>query len=128
MSEARGTETQLRELEAARDRLEDECSGIAHQIDMAKARAVDGEYSDPVWYRKAQHALRMKRKEYNATLRLVAELKRAQRRVEHNSNERWFVKVAKRRLDEEVFASIWEEASGLAGAARCGEVKGVDDP
>lgn len=110
----------MRELETLRDELDDACARIAHQIDMAKARSIEGDYSDPVWFQRTVHALRMKRKLYNRTLQEISFLKKDQRRKYNSSTERFFVSVAKRRLDRELFTEIMDEANDMADLAKSG--------
>lgn len=49
-------ENDVRELEARRDQLAEDCDQIQHQIDMAHARrASTGEFAPAEWYAKANH-------------------------------------------------------------------------
>jgi predicted kinase len=88
-----------------------EIAQIRLHINEAKAKVIlDGEYSDPHWYAKANYALRMKGIEHQS---ILTELAKRRRENRVNSREMWteqFVTIAKRKLDPVVFRDILVEA------------------
>lgn len=90
--------------------LEDMAS-IRYQLEKAKTNvALDGEYSDPEWFRKATYALRMKSAQIQA---ISVEMGRRKRMLQ-SSIETWFVRVARDLLEEDLFQEIMDEAKHLA--------------
>lgn len=80
---------------------------IRDQLDIAKSDAVNGVYSDPVWYRSATYALRV-----NGFLhqKLVKELGIRNKKKRLNDTKRFesvFIDEARRVLSPEVFHEIF---------------------
>lgn len=104
------------ELEAQREDLEFQIAAIKGQIEAAHARVYsEGTYADPDWYRRARFALRMKGAQHQHVLRELGRASKAVRVAHNSSRERQFVKVAKRRLAQETYESIWAEVDGTDG-------------
>lgn len=86
--------------------LEDMAS-IRYQLEKAKSTvALDGEYSDPEWFRKATYALRMKSAQVQA---ISVEMGRRKRMLQ-STTETWFVRIARDILEDDLFQEIMDEA------------------
>ena len=86
--------------------LEDMAS-IRYQLEAAKSNAaMDGEYADADWFRKATYALRMKGAQQQAISIEVGRRKR----LNQSTLETWFVRHARQILDEDLFEEIMDEA------------------
>lgn len=89
--------------------LEDMAS-IRYQLEAAKSNAaMDGEYADADWFRKATYALRMKGAQQQA---ISIEVGRRKRLIQ-STLETWFVRVARQILEEDLFEEIMDEAKHL---------------
>ena len=112
----------LDDLEDLREQLLDEIHDIKGQIEKAKSKAASaGEFADRDWYHKANHASRNKSRQYQKVVREISNRKKAERARSNNSPEKVFIQVAKRRLDEEVFADMWAEAKEICELNKEGE-------
>lgn len=86
--------------------LEDMAS-IRYQLEAAKSNAaMDGEYADADWFRKATYALRMKGAQQQAISIEVGRRKR----LAQSALETWFVRIAREILEEDLFEEIMDEA------------------
>jgi hypothetical protein len=86
--------------------LEDMAS-IRYQLEAAKSNAaMDGEYADADWFRKATYALRMKGAQQQAISIEVGRRKR----MTQSRLETWFVRIAREILEEDLFDEIMDEA------------------
>jgi ribosomal protein L29 len=82
----------------------------AKESSVKATQADTGEYADPVWFAKLRTAIRYKGIEYNMAVKEKADRSKSKRRATATTFERKFMKVAKRRIEEELFAEIWREA------------------
>jgi hypothetical protein len=86
--------------------LEDMAS-IRYQLESAKsAAALENEYADADWFRKATYALRMKGAQQQAISIEVGRRKR----LAQSTLETWFVRIAREILEEDLFEEIMDEA------------------
>jgi hypothetical protein len=101
----------LTELEKLRDELEIKKDNIKHQLDRAKAEAVEDDiYAPAAWFADAQHALRCSSREFQKVVKKIADAKKDQRRRTNQAMERTFVDVCRERLDKEQFQEFWRIA------------------
>jgi hypothetical protein len=101
------------DVESLMHRLADEIIEINAQINDAKGHAAEyGEYSDAVWYRKAETAKAFKDR---FRQKLGAELKR--RRKKRRPFADWFVEAAKKLLPRETVDDLFDEAKRLRSEA-----------
>jgi len=87
-----------------------EMARMKAQIFEAKSRAVDGDYSDPDWFRRVNTALRYKGIRHQQLLRRAAELRDSANASNANSWERRFIEAARRRLKPETYQALVDEA------------------
>ncbi len=91
--------------------LQEDLAGMRAKESSVKANQVDtGEYADPNWFARLRTAIRFKGIEYNMLVKEKADRAKSKRRELASSFESKFIKVAKRRIDEELFHEIWREA------------------
>ena len=105
------------EMQEVFDRLEDEADAIADQLRAAGAiRIKTGVYSDPDWYRAAQHALKAKRKTQARIARKIKQIRREMNLQRAPIVAELFVEEAKRVLSSDTWRDIMDVA--LKGAGR----------
>lgn len=94
-----------------------ELAEVKTQIDFAKSEAAEnGNYSDPDWFNRARHAVRMKGREHQLIQAELGKRKKDERRAFNAKAERCFIDAARRRLEPELFADLWAEATAHANA------------
>ena len=99
------------EMQEVFDRLEDEADAIADQLRAAGAiRIKTGVYSDPDWYRAAQHALKAKRKTQARIGRKMSQIKREAKAQRASGVAQLFVEEAKRVLPSDTWNDIMDVA------------------
>lgn len=92
-----------RELEVVVDQIE-------YQLDLAKAEQhASGEFADPIWFAKANFALKRKRKVAQELQGLLNERKRAEKNQGRFLSE-YFMDVCRERMTAETFDKVFEEA------------------
>ena len=97
------------DVESLMHKLADEIIEINAQINDAKGHAAEyGEYSDAIWYRKAETAKAFKDR---FRQKLGSELKR--RRKQRKPFADWFIEAAKELLSEETIEEIFETAKQM---------------
>lgn len=95
---------------------------IKNQIEQAKLDAkLNGNYSDPDWFQRANHAARMLGREHQMLLLELAKRKKSTRRQFNTRLERAFMDTARLRLDPDLFRSILDEAYEIADTSTNGE-------
>lgn len=95
-----------------------EMANIRSQVNDAKSHtATTGDYSDADWFRRAEHALRMRGIEHQKLAQEVGRRNRQEKTERANAREVHFVRIAKRRLDPALFAEILDEAKDAEIAA-----------
>ena len=103
--------TDLERLQSESDEMLFEINDIKHQIAQAKADViVNGVYSDPVWFAKANAALKHKQRQHQ---QILIELGKANREIKRNYQkrlERAFVDIAREHLDGDLFQFLWHKA------------------
>lgn len=87
-----------------------EIADIKGQIAAAKAQSINGNYSDPVWFAKANSALRYKQARHQELLRVLAAKRREKNAYKARAFEAAFITAARHVLDKETFASVWAAA------------------
>lgn len=87
-----------------------EIARIKGQLETARAQQkATGQYADPIWYAKANGALRFKQRESQAIQSRLGELKE-ERRQRASREEMKFIEIARRRLDPALFEEIKRES------------------
>jgi hypothetical protein len=98
------------ELKEAKDAIDTDVLMILAQIEKAKAHHLStGEYADPHWFAKANHALRVKRR----TQQKLQELLRIHHKAENVQNQplsQFFMDVCRERMDAALFDLVLQEA------------------
>ena len=89
-----------------------EIADIKAQIASAKANAIQGNYSDPVWFAKVNSALRYKQARHQELLRMLAAKRRKENEQKKQSDEVRFVQAARQMLDRDTYMSIWAVVNG----------------
>lgn len=84
---------------------------IEGQIDIAKALAIQGQYSDPVWFAKAKAALSWKKAGLQAIQKRRAAMVRAEKLRQQNSRDRLLLDEIKAGLPAAQFAEFVRLAS-----------------
>ena len=111
------TAESIEDMQEVFDRLEDEADVIADQLRAAGAiRIKTGVYSDPDWYRAAQHALKAKRKTQARIGRKMSLIKKGARAKKASGVSQLFVEEAKRVLPHSTWLNIMDVA--LEGTAK----------
>lgn len=92
--------------------VEVEMSSIKSQLAEAKGRAAtEGEYSDPIWFRRAHDALRIKGRHAQQIQIELGKSNRAKKDAEQLRWEKVFVDVSKELLEENIFEKLQTETS-----------------
>jgi len=103
--------TTVEAVERALEWLREETAELRNEIDDEKGLAV--EVRDTDWLRRASGVLAKANALRNSLQQKAGEIRRQERAAEFEardrSAERLFIKAVKRRLDEDVYAAIWEE-------------------
>jgi len=99
------------ELEEIKLDVEEDMSNIKEQLDTARSVAyTERKFADPVWFRKANHALKIKQRMHQATLLLLSRSRRAMTTRERGSFERMFIRSAREILEKETYQRIVDQA------------------
>lgn len=117
------TKFDIRELRSLSDDSIDEllvsvCRDIAqikYQLETAKSESVNGKYADPVWFRSATHALRMKGIQHQQLTVEKSRRNRLEKEERCSRYERVFIDTARLRLSPEMFREISTEAHTIVG-------------
>lgn len=97
------------ELLKAKLELELDIDNIKGQLDLAKSKvASSGEYADPIWYRNATQAMRIKQKQLQFLMMKIKDKKECDLSI-----PQLFMNMAEKLLDEETFNQILESANDL---------------
>lgn len=95
---------------------EDKLLNIRTQIDFAKSNAASKkEYSDPVWFRNASHALRKTGQQHQSILRELSKRKKERQELYTKSIGVVFIDVAYKKLDSKTFEDIMTKAKDIIG-------------
>ena len=87
-----------------------EISSIKSQIEAAKAtHKQTGQYADPVWFAKANAALRYKQARHQELLKMKSDKTKEEKKSRAREFERAFVDVARDILEPDLFAEIMDE-------------------
>jgi hypothetical protein len=104
-----------------RDLLVDDVTSIKAQLSYARAqKKKDGTNYDPVWYARAEQALRIKNKQIQRLEMIAAEFKRKEQVAYNSRMENLFIRVAKDALAPEVFFELINKARMLGETEREG--------
>jgi transposase-like protein len=102
-------------IEQAMYYLDGTLSSIKSQIDLAKSRALESQYADPIWWRRVNSAQRFKGRQRQQLQNKFGEVNRRLRanRATANANEQLtreqaFVRIAQIHLPPETFQRLWE--------------------
>jgi len=95
-----------------KDELDGEITAIRIQIEGAKVKAADGEYSDRTWWFKANAALKIKGRQSQQIQNTLGRL----RREKNRELEKCFVDVARTQLSQAQFEEIMDEAKATQEA------------
>ena len=90
--------------------LQDTADSIRFQLEMAKVRRKQGTPYNQEWFVKAEGKLRTVRRHVQDLQKQIGEARRVQRLAEAKNLEHKFLAVAKRRLDQELYEELVEEA------------------
>jgi len=94
--------------------LKDKESEIAFQISTVKSKAREtGVFAEPMWFKKANHALRKTRGDIDRLQRAVRLLKKRWDYEQRQSLEYHFLQVSRRHLDPPVFEQLMLKAQGV---------------
>ena len=89
---------------------QEDCDSISDQLGKARSNAAEGNYSDPDWYRRAERALRGKRRTVQRLQREAAEMRRAEAKRKADTFGQAFMDVAAKVLGEEKYVEIYDRA------------------
>lgn len=113
------TEMSTEELDERLRAVTRELAEIKTQLDFAKSDAVEnGNYSNPDWFNRARHAVRMKGREHQLIQTELGRRKKGERRAFNTNMERYFIDAARRELEPHMFSRLWAEATANAERAR----------
>lgn len=99
------------QLDSALAALAEQMAGIKAQLDEAKGHAaVEGDYSDREWFNSARNALRIKGQLHQQVAQEIGRRNRLEKAQRANAREVHFVRIARRRLDPDLFREIMDEA------------------
>ena len=105
----------LEGLERARVEIETALASIEMQLHEASGKAANGEgYSAPQWYSRLIGAKKFKGIAHQRILRRIKELKMVSKIAAERTRERLFIEACKRRLNRELYLSIWAEVDDEA--------------
>jgi hypothetical protein len=114
--------TALRDREsvlAVRDALTEDTTSIKAQLSYARAqKKKDGTEYDPMWYARAEQALRIKNKQIQRLETMAAELKKQEQQEYNTRMENLFIRVAKEHLPTDVFFELLHRTKALNEAER----------
>jgi len=103
------------ELQALRLELEDDIRSIRKQIQRAQvAVRATGQYASQQWWLKVHEALRIKGHQCQEVQQEMGRLTRARKAAKAQAVEARFVEVARKRLPEELFRALMDEALKVA--------------
>lgn len=106
------------------DQLQLDAINIKSQIEYVKQIAKsEGEYSDPSWYSRANHALRAKQRQIQKHTQEIASRKKEFRRMRNDSFERKFLNVCKERLDKALYLDILRQVEDELMTIEAGELE-----
>jgi len=93
--------------------VEEQIMSIANQIDSAQASVhIDGKYADPDWWRRVQQAQRHKGHDKQVLQNKLGAINKRIRQInfqeETMREERLFIAMAKKHLQEETYRMLWE--------------------
>ena len=104
------------ELEEMRLEIEEDLEKIKGQLTTAKRKAyVDGEYSDPDWFHRANSALGHKKRQHQLSMMLLGRVRRAASRQRSDSFAQLFVSVAREVLPQELMQQVYDETVRRGG-------------
>jgi len=91
----------------------DEITKIRSRLEEAKANMRNGVYEDPDWFRRATYTLRAKGNDHQWLQRELGKRNREAKWKRANSIERFFLELARQRLDPVTFSDLLDEAIAL---------------
>lgn len=100
--------------------IEKDLGEIRLQIDTAKAKAINGDYSDPVWFANVHGAKKVQgllSQMCQQRLRVLKELKKELEETQSQDRLRWFVEIASQELPEKTFKTLLRKAENAAKKA-----------
>lgn len=100
----------IEECKQAWEELSSQGDEIERQLLEAKGFARNGEYSDPDWFSKTNHAHRIVKRIKTQVQNRMAEIKKASRKAFAKDLAEYFIEVAKEKLSEDAFHEIMDKA------------------
>lgn len=100
--------------------IEKDLGEIRLQIDTAKAKAIGGDYADPVWFANAHGAKKCQgllSQMCQQRLTVLKKVKKEQEETQSEDRLRWFVEIASQELPEKTFKTLLRKAENAAKKA-----------